>query len=96
MTKDLNPLEKALADADRETRENSEEGFAGVAADEFDRQVSLMGDVLKGIRQIRDALETMPRSREASLAVTKLDEAWLWASNIPVNPPEDAQDNGHE
>lgn len=59
---------------------------------EFDRQVQVMQNAFQAIVDIRRSLETMPRSRECSIVITKLDEAWLWAQQIPMNPPEVAED----
>lgn len=55
---------------------------------EFERQSGIMVQVFTSIMQAHTLLRTMPGSREASLALTKIDEAIMWAERIPT-PPHD-------
>jgi hypothetical protein len=53
-------------------------------AEEFARQQGLMTQVFQALNVAQATLRQMPPSREGSLAMTKIDEAGMWAERIPA------------
>lgn len=53
------------------------------------RTMETIFDLVEDIEDLKDKIQTdLPKSREASLAITKLDEARLWLEEISVDSPE--------
>lgn len=53
------------------------------------RMLETILDLVMDIKDLKHTIQTdLPKSREASLAITKLDEARLWLEEISVDSPE--------
>ena len=53
------------------------------------RMMDTIFDLVMDLEDLKDKIQTdLPKSREASLAITKLDEARLWLEEISVDSPE--------
>ena len=63
--------------------------FNNVAESPAARISDTIFDLTDAIYDLKDTIQTdLPKSREASLAITKLDEARLWLEEISVDSPE--------
>lgn len=53
-----------------------------------DNQENEIYDTMIEISRVKERVESMPRHRSLSLAVTKLDEAWLWLHDRVRRPEQ--------